>query len=62
MGHTEYPKGAYVRLHTNDDWNDLHGIVDDLLGDFFAVFCVTKPLFRYYISTSEVAGKLELIL
>jgi len=61
MGNTEYLKGSYVILHTNDAWNDLHGIVDDLLGDTISVFCVTKPTYRYYVSVNEAARKLELV-
>jgi len=62
MGNTIYEKGTYVILHTNDAWNDLHGIVDDLLGDTIAVFCVTNPAHRYYVSIHEAARKLEPVL
>ena len=59
MGNTVYEKGTYVILHTNDAWNDLHGIVDDLLGDTIAVFCITNPMHRYFVSVNEAARKLE---
>jgi len=57
----EYSVGTYVKLHTNDTWNDLHGIVDDLLGDVIAVFCITMPLYRYYVNSNDAYRVLELI-
>jgi len=59
MGSTVYEKGSYVILHTNDAWDEMHGIVDDLLGDFIVVFCVTNPASRYYVNVNEAARKLE---
>jgi len=56
-----YSVGTYVKLHTNDTWNDLHGIVDDLLGDFIAVFCITMPMYRYYVSYHDASNILELV-
>jgi len=55
----KYSIGTQVILHTNDTWNDLHGIVDDLLGDTIAVFCITMPLYRYYVNTNDAICILE---
>ena len=57
----KYSVGTYVKLHTNDTWNDLHGIVDDLLDDTIAVFCITMPLYRYYVNSGDAVKALELV-
>ena len=57
----KYSVGTYVKLHTNDTWNDLHGIVDDLLDDTIAVFCITMPLYRYFVSSRDAVRILELV-
>ena len=61
MNNTEYSVGTHIKLHTNDAWNNLHGIVDDQLGDTLAVFCITMPLYRYYVSYRDAGSVLELI-
>ena len=57
----KYSIGTCVVLHTNDAWNNLTGIVDDLLGDVIVVFCITKPLYRYYVSCDDAGIILERI-
>jgi hypothetical protein len=57
----KYSIGTHVKLHTDDTWNDLHGIIDDLMGDVIAVFCVTKPMYRYYVSFNDAGRILELL-
>ena len=57
----KYSVGTCVKLHTNDAWNDLHGIIDGLMGDFIAVFCVTKPMYRYYVNYCDAGRVLELV-
>jgi len=57
----KYSIGTYVKLHTNDTWNDLHGIVDDLLGDVIAVFCIKMPMYRYYVRFDDAGRVLELL-
>jgi hypothetical protein len=42
-------KGQYVRLHTNDDWNGLYGIIDYATDEIIAVFCVAMPFLNYYV-------------
>ncbi|MCL2152627.1 MAG: hypothetical protein FWH57_06680 [Oscillospiraceae bacterium] len=56
-----YSIGAHVKLHTDDTWDNLHGIIDDLMGDIIAVFCVTKPMYRYYVSFNDAGRILELL-
>ena len=61
MTSTEYSKGTYIKLHTNDAWNNLHGIIDDLIGDTIAVFCVSMPQHRYFVYHNDAGRILELI-
>ena len=61
MKSNNYSVGTHIKLHTNDAWNNLHGIVDDLLGDIIAVFCVTMPQYRYYVSCNDAGNILELV-
>jgi len=57
----EYSIGTYVKLHTNDTWDDLHGIIDNYHGDVIAVFCITMPLYRYYVNKNDANRVLELV-
>jgi len=61
MKNIDYSVGTHIKLHTNDAWNNMHGIVDDMLGDIIAVFCVTMPLYRYFVSASDAGRILELL-
>jgi len=55
-------KGQYVRLHTDDDWNGLYGIISDTTDVAIAVFCVGMPSHRYYIwRDGNEARTLELL-
>jgi hypothetical protein len=42
-------EGLYVRLHTGDEWNGLYGIISEISDEIIAVFCVTMPLYRYFV-------------
>jgi len=57
----EYRIGKSVRLITDDSWDGLTGVIDDLIGDFLAVFCVTKPSYRYFVAIEDADRILELI-
>ena len=57
----EYSVGTHVKLHTNDTWNDMHGIIHDLNPEAIEVFCVTKPLYRYFVSYNDAGRVLELV-
>ena len=61
MDGTKYTVGTQIKLHTDDAWNNLHGIIDDKVGDVLAVFCVAMPLHRYFVYVNDVGRVLELI-
>jgi len=61
MDRTEYTVGTHIKLHTNDTWNNLHGIVDDKIGDIIAVFCVAMPQHRYFVCPNDAGEILELV-
>ena len=61
MDSTQYSIGTHIKLHTDDTWNNLHGIVDDLVGDIIAVFCVAMPQHRYFVCNDDAGKILELI-
>jgi hypothetical protein len=42
-------KGSCVRLRTNDEWNGLYGIIDEISDEIVAVFCVPMPCYRYFV-------------
>ena len=56
-----YTKGTYVKLHTSDSWDCLHGIVDDRFDGIIAVFCPTMPLWRYFVNPDDAKNVLEVI-
>ena len=56
-----YVKGAHVKLRTDDSWDNLFGIVDEIHGDTIAVFCTLKPMFRYYVSVFDADNILEIV-
>ena len=56
-----YSVGDQVRLHTHDSWNDLYGIIENVLGELIVVFCVTMPMYRYYVWRNEANIVLELM-
>jgi len=55
----EYSIGTRVKLHTEDDWDELYGIIDDLIGDTIAVYCRAMPSYRYFVSLNEAGKRLE---
>jgi len=57
----EYSIGTHVKLHTQDTWNDMYGIVDDHIGNVIAVSCIALPLYRYYVSFDDAGNILELV-
>jgi len=61
MDKNDYAIGARVKLHTDDAWNELYGIIDEFIGDTIAVYCITKPLYRYYVGIDEIGNVLELL-
>jgi len=42
-------KDQYVRLHTNDEWHGLYGIINDITDECITVFCVKYPLYMYFV-------------
>ena len=56
-----YIKGAHVRLHTSDSWDNLVGIVDEIHGDTIVVFCTLMPIFRYFVNSFEAERILEIL-
>ena len=56
-----YVKGAHVRLHTGDSWDNLFGIVDEVYGDTIAVFCTLMPIFLYFVSVLDAESVLEIV-
>jgi len=61
MKNPDYSVGACVKLHTNDDWNNLYGIIDDCIRDTIAVCCISMPTSRYYVDINEAGDILELV-
>jgi len=56
-----YSVGDKVRLRTHDSWNDLYGIIENILGDVIVVFCVTMPTHRYFVWLNDACDKLEVM-
>ena len=56
-----YSIGTYIRLHTDDLWNGMFGIIDDLVGDTIVVHCTRMPLHRYYVNVYDAGSILELV-
>ena len=56
-----YSIGTYIKLHTDDIWNGLVGIIDDLVGDTIVVYCTLMPLHRYYVNIYDAGSILEVI-
>jgi len=56
-----YVKGTHVRLHTQDSWDRLVGIVDEIHGDTIVVFCTMLPIFRYFVNISDADKILEIV-
>ena len=56
-----YIVGQQIRLRTSDDWNDLGGTVESIVNDTIVVFCVTMPLYRYYVGLCDADRVLEII-
>jgi len=54
-----YEKGTFIRLHTSDSWNNLVGIVDEVLGDTIVVFCTLMPMARYFVNIFDAESVLE---
>ena len=54
--------GQYVKLHTDDEWNDLYGIILDICEEekIIVVFCVTMPCYKYYVPMDAADNILEL--
>jgi len=56
-----YTIGTRVKLHTNDAWNNLYGIVDEFVGDNIVVYCINMPSYRYFVGMDEAGKILELL-
>ena len=54
-------KGQYVRLHTDDEWNGLYGIIYEATDEYILVFCVIMPAFLYYVQRGDEARVLEIV-
>ena len=61
QGVERYSIGTHVKLHTHDNWNNLYGVVDDLVGDTIAVYCINMPLHRYFVSIKDAGKVLEFV-
>jgi hypothetical protein len=55
-------KGQYVRLHTDDEWDGLYGIICEAADGHVLVFCVAMPLYKYYVRLcGDEARVLEIV-
>lgn len=43
--------GDHVKIVADGDWKDLTGIVHKRSKDLLAIFCVTKPIYLYYVGS-----------
>jgi len=54
-------QGQYVRLHTDNEWDGLYGIICEATDEYILVFCVTMPAYRYYIQRGDEARIIEIV-
>lgn len=48
---SKFKTGDIVRLRTDDEWNGLYGIIEDVWrGEIYAVFCVPMAGFGCYFA------------
>jgi hypothetical protein len=53
--------GQHIKLHTNDEWNKLVGVIDTIWGDTIAIFSVLMPCYRYFVTFDNADKILERI-
>ena len=53
--------GQYVRLHTNDEWHGLYGIVCEIRNDEIIIFCMNKPCYNYVVKLEYIDDVLEVL-
>jgi len=56
-----YLIGQQIRLRTSDAWNDLGGTIESIFDGTLVIFCVTMPMYRYYVGINEADKVLEAI-
>ena len=56
-----WTEGTYVRLRTDDEWDQLFGIVDNIYNEVIKVFCIAIPYRMYYVTTDIADGVLEAV-
>lgn len=44
-----YEVGKLIQLKTNDNWDNLYGIIDNIIDGVIYVFCIQFPGCRYQI-------------
>lgn len=52
---------VYVKLHTNNEWNDLFGIVDKVTNNIAFIFCIKFPYYTYRIIKGYNENEIEII-
>lgn len=50
-----------VILHTNNEWNNLHGLVDEIIDDKAYIFCVQFLWYRYEIIKNWNKNDFEIV-
>ena len=53
--------GKYVKLHTNNEYNNHYGLIDEIYSDNLLIFCVHMPGTRYVVPLREAEHCLELV-
>lgn len=46
--------GNLVQIHSNDEWNNLTGIVEKIQDGIVSIFCVMFPYWIYYANISDI--------
>lgn len=50
-----------VKLHTNNEWNGLYGVVDNIKNDIAYIFCTKHPDYAYRIIKGYNENEIEII-
>lgn len=50
-----------VKLHTNNEWNELYGLVDKIFNNAAYIFCLQFPCYKYEIKKGYNENEFEII-
>ena len=53
--------GQLIRLHTDDEWDGLYGMVFKIGGDEIIIFCMAKPYYNYIVKRENIRDVLEIL-